>query len=181
MFWLYKYCTSIYKYFRRYRRRHCGKYIRTVEVVDIMKLKEHELIDKLFCYSPRIGFTFVEIFNPWTSSGLRIHQDFRTKYVCFNCKLHYIPDSDGQYKLYKAHRLEIPLRTCFRKYKEQIIFKGITEDVTVYCLVYREEKFKYHIRFVPKQAFFEYLENSMQNQPLLRELIKGERTDILLE
>lgn len=132
--------------------------------------------------SPKRGITFVKIYNPYTSNGLFLHYNHRTKYMRFNCRFYKAPMLPKMFENIKTHILELPLLTAFNVYKKALKRNKITEDREIYCIIYNYgKKYDYIIKILKKECFFLYLEFNQGEYKHFRLALKGKSKELKIE
>lgn len=141
---------------------------------NIFGLGEDEKLKTELWYSPKKGLTFVKVYNPYTSKGLYLATNNRTKYVCFDCRFYKAPNLPETFEVFKTHVLELPVYTAFQKLKALIKSHQIMENIPIYLVIQRTGKYKFDIKRLTSDDFFFALNNNQhyKNLPAYTEELK---------
>ena len=145
------------------------------QVRDILSLGEIEKMQQQLWRSPKKGKTFVKVYNPFSSNGIFLHENKRTKYVCFNVRFYSAPKLPKNFDAYKEHILELPLYTAFPVYKQLIKRNEILDDeMPIYLVITGISRYEFSMRMLEKDNFFKELK---KHDPYYKE--ESEKEDIL--
>lgn len=131
--------------------------------------------------SPKIGVTFVKLYNPFTSKGMYLHRNGRTKYVCFDCRFYKAPKLPEVFESFKSHVLELPVYTAFQKLKKIVKDSCIKQNIPFYIVIHRTNRYKFYMKRLTKDDFYFSILNdtSFKDLPAYSEEIKIIEEDML--
>ena len=150
------------------------------EISSIFGLGDEEKLKTELWYSPKKGLTLVKIYNPYTSKGLFMASNNRTKYVCFDCRFYKAQKIPENFEVFKSHILELPIYTAFQELKHLIKKHQIMQDIHLYVAIYRAGKYKFKIKRLNQNQFYKALNEkiSFKSLPKYEEPINVEEEPV---